>query len=358
MVREVRNSRTVWQYLAAGDRETFVAGILAWLMDPSGNHGLKNEILNAALKKAGRIVSWQNQVTVIPELRADSARRFDIALHDGAQCVAVFEVKCKTFGTLEQLERYKDKSPFVARIGFAEWNWELSDQDKHRFPLVRLGDLSKIIRRASHGSVSALSGFLFQFSDYLAAESDFLQSLRDYYIGEITTVLPTNPTLHKYSQRFYNQLYWRWFLEKSGLKESGWHTKSEASGVWCSSGGGVDVTSEQVLNFPRLGLRIPGPCSPWIHIELFNKEGLLREVGSVVGSIQLRIEKDHSRRDETYELLAQASNLISVHGFRPPSRRPASTAFYYRALQRDLRLAEFRISKLQEVVDLLSFKVE
>ena len=39
----------LWSYLAPGDRETLMAGTIAWLLDPNGTHGLEGEFLSWAL---------------------------------------------------------------------------------------------------------------------------------------------------------------------------------------------------------------------------------------------------------------------------------------------------------------------
>ena len=324
-------------------------------MDPSGDHRLEQQVLNAILGTLGHPIDWKHPVVVKTEFRSDSARRFDISLHDGGECVVVLEVKCKTFGTIKQLERYAEKSPFVARVGFDEWNWpDLTD--KTRFPLIRLAEVADIVIRAAKRKPSCLSPFLTGFGEYLQEEVRFLDSLRAYFIDEKSDQMPTAPTLHKYSQRFYKQLYWKWFLDASGFSAQRWHSKPERSGVWCAEQPN-SVAPGQILTLPHLGLQLPGPCVAWIHVELDDKRGLLGNADETVGSIQLRIGEDQESRNQTYEKLTALGKQLP-HGFKPPSRRPAASRWYYRALQRDLSLAEFRMSSLRGVIDLLEYIVE
>ena len=111
-----------------------------------------------------------------------------------------------------------------------------------------------------------------------------------------------------------------------------------------------------MLTLPRLGLQLPGPCKAWIHVELNDKSGLLGNRDDTVGSIQLRIGGDQESRNETYETLTALGKELP-HGFKPPSRRPTASRWYHRALQRDLSRAEFRMSSLRGVMDLLEYIV-
>jgi len=189
-------------------------------------------------------------------------------------------------------------------------------------------------------------------------ESDYLKSLKEYFIDEKHNEFPEFPNYHRYSQRFYNKLYWKWFEERlkreNQFPNSKFGKDAEQSGVWFSINFDT-VESHQIKGFSSLNLKLHGEFSYWIHIELMNKKGIMAGLEETVGYIQLRIrdEKPPEHRKHLYRLISAPNKELENQNFQPASRAPSKVYNYYSALKRKLKVKEFRYSKLIEIINLL-----
>ena len=178
---ENREPHSVWQYLAPADRETFVSGTICWLMDPKGDHGLDNQVLSVLLKKLGLSANTNSELTVKPEVTEGRDKRFDICVYENGEQIAIFEVKCKTVGSQEQLEKYAEQTK-LGRIAFGEWNFpDLSEDARTDYPLITFAKLVEILSQIS--SVEN-NPFVFSFATHLRKEAEFFQKLRGFFIKE------------------------------------------------------------------------------------------------------------------------------------------------------------------------------
>ena len=148
-------SHSVWQYLAPADRETFVSGTICWLMDPKGDHGLGNQLLSVLLEKLELSANTNSELTVKPEVTEGRDKRFDICVCENDNPIAVFEVKCKTFGSQEQLEKYAQTQTKLGRIAFGEWNFPgLREDERTDYPLITFAELAEILSPISQTFIS------------------------------------------------------------------------------------------------------------------------------------------------------------------------------------------------------------
>ena len=263
-------SHSVWQYLAPADRETFISGIICWLMDPKGDHGLGEKLLSLLLRELELSVRTNSELTVKPEVTEERDKRFDICVYENDDRIAVFEVKCKTFGSREQIKKYPEK---LGRIAFGEWNFpDLNEDDRTDYPLITFANLAEEILRQTS---SEKNSFVSSFATHLRKEAEFFQKLREFFIKETEAELPKLPTIHRFSDRFCNQLFWHWFKEqrfKDSLIKTEPTTDSEKSGVWFAS---EEKRITESLSLSELNLTLSGSFSYWIHIEFNNKTGIL-----------------------------------------------------------------------------------
>ena len=336
-------SHSVWQYLAPADRETFVSSAICWLMDPKGDHGLGNQLLSVLLEKLELSAKTNSELTIKPEVTEGRDKRFDISVYENRDQIAIFEVKCKTFGSREQLKKYPKK---LGRIAFEEWNFpNLSEDDRTDYPLITFAKLAEILSQISSVENNL---FVFSFATHLRQEAEFFQKLRNFFIEETEVEPPQLPTIHRFSDRFCNQLFWHWFKEhsrKRNLLKTKPTTGSERSGVWFALD---SVSKKRPLSV--LNLELSGSFAYWIHIELDDRTGILAKKGEVVGSIQMRITEDKECRNNLFQ---QIKGADLGYDFQPPKRRPSKSSQYWTALRRPLKLEEFRFSKLHELIDLL-----
>lgn len=339
-------SHSVWQYLAPADRETFISGTICWLMDPKGDHRLGNQLLSVLLEKLELSAKTNSELTIKPEVTEGRDKRFDICVYENREQIAVFEVKCKTVGSQEQLEKYAEQTK-VGRIAFGEWNFpDLSEDDRTNYPLITFAELAKILSQIP--SVEN-NPFVSSFSKHLQEEAEFFQKLRGFFIEETETEPPKLPTVHRFSERFCNQLFWHWFKEQSRKKNrlnTEWTTRSEYSGVW--------FAFEEIRiagSLSELNLTLSGSFSYWVHIELTNGTGgILGERDAQVGKIEMGIYNDTNCRNDLFD---QIQNADLGYKFHSAQKRPAPTYSYWKALRCPLKLEDFRFSKLYELIALL-----
>lgn len=346
---ENREPHSVWQYLAPADRETFVSGTICWLMDPKGTHDLGNRLLSVLLKKLGLSANTNSELIIRPEVTEGRDKRFDICVYENGDQIAVFEVKCKTFGSREQIEKLAQTQTRLGRIAFDEWNFpDLSEDARTDYPLITFAELAKILSQIP--SVEK-NPFVSSFATHLRKEAEFFQKLRDFFIKETEVEPPKLPTIHRFSERFCNQLFWHWFKEqirKKNRLNTDWETRSEHSGVWFASEG---IRIAESLSLPKLNLNLSGSFSNWIHIELTNGTGgILGKRGEEVGKIEMRIYKDTNCRNALFD---QIKNADLGCKFQPRNPRPASQDNYWYAIRRPLKLEDFRFSKLRKLIELL-----
>lgn len=348
--KENLESYSVWQYLAPADRETFVSGIICWLMDPKGDHGLGNQLLSVLLEKLGLSANTNSELTIEPEGTEGRDKRFDICIYENDNLIAVFEVKCKTFGSREQIKNYAQIQTRLGRIAFDEWNFpDLSEDERTNYPLITFAHLAdEILRQTS----ARKNSFVSSFATHLRKEAEFFQKLRGFFIEETEAEPPKLPTIHRFSDRFCNQLFWHWFKEHSrqhNLLRAEPTTNSELSGVWFAS---EEIRIAGFLLLPELNLTLSGSFSYWIHIEFDNKTGILAKKDEVVGSIQMRIEKDDNECRN--DLFQQIKGTDLGYDFQPRQNRPSQGYGSWYALWRPLKLEDFRFSKLHELIALLT----
>lgn len=351
---------TIWSYAAPGDRETLTAAGIAWLMDPNGSHGLGAKILEHFAERAGLSTSLQGNVEIRLEDSPSRDKRFDIAVFSEQERILIVEVKCKTFGYLSQLDRYQesqDSSVGILRCGFAEWNWVDLEEREGDFPLITLKEIGeKVNELASQHSISNTT--CVEFAKHLIDETEFLQSLLDYFLQKKEVSAPQLLGSFQYSQRFLNQLYWR-FIIKKGKNEwphifNNCDTKTEQSGVWCTPFW-KKIEKEENLDLPGLGIQIEGPLSFWTHIEFFNRAGILSEADQAVGNFRLCLANEGERRGEVLEQFYGKRDELEKKGWSFPGRRPSASSWSYTILRRSMTIEDFRFHNLvKRLEELLS----
>jgi hypothetical protein len=349
---------SLWSYLAPADRETFASAYVAWLLDPSGTHGLGAQVQESLLRSA-RIATVGAPWTPKAEDKGGSDRRFDIALYEEANRRAVIEVKTKTIGDAAQLHKYSEEGTPVIRMGFSEWNWEqLDEQDKRQFPLVKFSEFADMLDQIGPAS-GVDEGQARSLAIQLRDEQSFFDSLRAFFEGN-ADFLQEYPNAQRLSARFYAQLFWSWFLtdvEQCGrLPGLQWHSRSEKSGTWCSTfPRPFSVDAGNGLSIPDSDVVLPGPFKYSLHLEVTHGEALLggdctNHVG--VFKVHLHGEPDDEHRLLIYETLKSNVDGLKGAGLYPPDRRPRSISSWgsWTVIQRPLAVRDIRFKPLTDLV--------
>jgi hypothetical protein len=154
-------SKNIIQILKSGNQELFYSAFIAWLLDPSGEHGLNDQFLNWFLHLIGE-----------PQLHIDSIKteeplacgRVDIFIRTANGRKIIVENKTKSIGTNEQIERYKNEkyADKVVLLGFVSENFPESSRDK----VVTYTAILDFLRNATRTD-SSLSVLVDHFISYL-----------------------------------------------------------------------------------------------------------------------------------------------------------------------------------------------
>ena len=105
-----KNKFNIFKVLKLDNHEIRHSNFLAWLLNPSENHTLKDKFLQMFLKQAINYnVNYSNDLTVETEYFTNKARRIDILLHSKkSDFVCVIENKYGSNEHDEQCKHYKD----------------------------------------------------------------------------------------------------------------------------------------------------------------------------------------------------------------------------------------------------------
>lgn len=350
------SKKDVFSYLGVADRETLLSGLLAWLLDPGGSHGLGTGFLMLVWRRVFPTEVLPQDAIINVEDREGRDKRFDISVcNSSKKRLLVLEVKCKTNGTARQLESYADKGMTVWRIGFAEWNWvDLDHKQQERFPLITFSVVALMMKEALRGlsQEKPYRAFIEVLAAHLEEESCFFAELEEYFFGAGSEPLPAPRTSLRHSSRFYNLLYWKWFKKRLDsdrrFRSVTWKpATSETSGVLFATHP-VPLTDATTGWVRRL---VAVPVSPvfwWVKVEL--KEGLPAQRDTdPAGRIQLHFRGEKTALSQIYDDVSGRSDLPA--DFLPAGKRPGRGTFS--TLTRRLTVKEFRYPTLVAVIALL-----
>lgn len=339
----------LWHYIGLSDRETMISGMIGWLLDPNGDHGLGVSFLNEVIKKIK--VAHISYPTVHVEHKSKKKQRFDILLSDQEKPQVAFEVKCKTYGSKEQLERYSKIVPTIVRVGYAEWNFlDLDDSERKKYPLLTFSDIADILEKTAKNR-GKYDDLINSIIGHLRKESEVLYDLIRYYISEEKTEIPKRNSLINKGDRFFNLLLWQWFQDRIKKYEpeikKEWISKAETSGVWCY-GAKKKISSNESLELETFGLNISGPFEAWIHFEIIDRHSLFSDEKHNIGKVQLRITNANSL-NLIHEEFVSARKRITEHGYELPRRKPGKSS-YYNAMTKRLSRKDIRYSSLVNIL--------
>jgi hypothetical protein len=192
-----------------------------------------------------------------------------------------------------------------------------------------------------------------QLMKFLRKEIALFDGLRAWYIEENTDEAPAVAANdHRLSQRFYNQLYWKWFQQrraKEGVAQVRETWATERSGVWYAFNHDDHLSDESVF-FPALELELPGGFKSWLHAELYNRQSVHGDSQKPIGKLQLRVADDSPEvRMALWDALKQRKDGLERLGIEIPRRRPSKNSRSWNVLTRPLLQSDFRYSRLSNL---------
>jgi hypothetical protein len=352
---------TIWTFAAPGDRETLASAGIAWLLDASGSHGLGSVVLRHFCQRAG--IAVPENAKIEPE-DVSRDKRFDIAVKCSDVRQMVIEVKCKTFGSAKQLQKYAGDGTKVVRCGFGEWNWpDLTDELKERFPLVTLGDIGKLVAKnlGEEGCKSPTTAA--ELAQHLILEHEFVNHFHDCFISGVQAAWPVRQIALRYSQRFLNQLYWKWVLDTAKARDAKMFNYCKLRSM--GSGEGFEPFQQVIVKdhhrqLAKLEVTLPGGLGYWLYVELYNGKCVVaRTPTELVGRMQLFLQ-EHAETGQLESIVDKFNSSAKAKefeelGWRVRDSRPRrkSKHRYCYLVRRELEAQDFQFNRLVGLMESL-----
>ncbi len=329
--------RTIIDILRKGNQELFHSAIIAWLLDPKGEHGFGAGFLNAFAEtvedkgypKFRTALQASPTVKITTETTGPQSR-YDIRLEIQSTFV-VIENKTKSLGDDPQLEKYQGENTILVALGLCDLSF--SEQVKGKYPLVTYDEVVTILGRLPELPGSAFKVLVDQYRQFLNRELEILWNIDRWYAtsdsahaAKILELVEGIGAYTKNDRRFFN-LYLLERLRRDLVKSPRWkHCRLE---IYKNTQSGVslalfDAEKEASIYCYKNGLAAvckEQDATIWFHLELW--DGVLATDGeSSAGVIQLRCKTKNAK--------------IFVEGFR--RMRPLEKGESYSArMKKDAR---------------------
>jgi hypothetical protein len=303
--------RTIIDILRKGNQELFHSSIIAWLLDPAGEHGFGVGFLNSFAQVVERngcpkmlsALKPTSTTTVGTETTARKSR-YDIRLETG-QTVVVIENKTKSLGEEPQFEKYKAENAVLIALGLCDLSF--SEGVKRSYPVVTYTDVLAILDRLPEPPHSDFRVLVGHYRQFLRRELALLSEIDRWYTTgavvhawAILDLVSAAGTYTENDRRFLN-LYLLERLRRDLLRNPKWKNcrwemdKNMQSGVWLAL---FDLEKEPGIF--RYEDSLAAACrehraSVWFHVEL--RSGVLaKDDESTAGIVQLRCQTNNAKR--------------------------------------------------------------
>ena len=148
-------NRTIIDILQKGNLELFHSSIIAWLLDPGGEHGMKRSFLNgisSALYDRGW-TGFKKVLELMPkevEIKTEAKRyrsRYDIMISvpNSSAPLIIVENKTKSVGDKLQLEGYQQGYPDASVIALGLCKESFLPDVESKCPLITYRDILEIL---------------------------------------------------------------------------------------------------------------------------------------------------------------------------------------------------------------------
>lgn len=295
--------RTIIDILRKGNQELFHSSVIAWLLDPKGEHGCGPGFLDAfarLVEERGesrlRAALQASPVVKITTETTSKKSRYDIKLEIGSTLV-VIENKTKSLGDDPQFDKYKGLNTVLVALGLCEMSF--AEQVKGKYPLITYADVLAILDRLPEPPVSDFKVLVDHYRQFLRRELAVLAEIDHWYstgdpahASVVLELVEAAGTYTKNDRRFLN-LYLLERLRRDVLASPRWKhcrvrmDKNMKSGVWLAA---FEIEKEaDVFCYDDALTAVckEQDASIWFHVELW--DGVLAKEGeSTAGVIQVR----------------------------------------------------------------------
>ncbi len=150
--------RNIIQILKSGNQELFYSSFIAWLLEPTGEHGLSSQFPQWFFNKIGE--KFDN--FIVETEKSIKGGRADILITTDDGRRIVIENKTKSIGTNEQLTNYDSENVIIIPLGLVAENFPVEQRNR----VVTYSDINKFLIDSSYKN-EPLSVLINHFSTYL-----------------------------------------------------------------------------------------------------------------------------------------------------------------------------------------------
>ena len=331
-------TRSIFDIIQSGNLELFHSSMMAWLFDPSGEHGLQNTVISGVanrLRELGNpgfhIALSQGKPTVSTELRR-KRHRYDICVSLD-EIDVVFENKTKTVGNIGQLNQYDAPGVLVVALGLCNESYAVAVREN--YPVITYADVLSILDESHIRSVKSgpYQTLLQQYVQYLRRELNIIDLVRSLIVEpqrinrkELAEIV-NRPMYGENDRRFWNLIVLercRRILDKQEMwQDVGWEmNKNDRSGVWLAG----DFLPQNQIRAPLQHCAEEFGARVWFHVELRANALLAIDNDETVGMLQLRAYAERNNRDfaDAFMQLYQPGDNV----FGPTRIDSRSNTFY------------------------------
>jgi len=206
-------NKTIIDILKVADQERFHSSMVAWMLDPRGEHGYGHEFASRLFSPIPQLA--HEQVVQVDVEKSDGGVRYDILLTMQSGRRIALENKTKSFGGASQLLNYKRKlgPDAVVALGFDKLNYDA--EWSGTIPLITYSDI--LIVMEGLGDNVDDNGFYTitrHYRSFLARELGRLEKIREGFQEEKRESLLEIVEMQKEwirsndnNRRFYNSYY-------------------------------------------------------------------------------------------------------------------------------------------------------
>lgn len=301
--------RTIVDILKKGNQELFHSSMIAWLLDPNGEHNLNDLFLKKFAEKLSSIenteiinIIMNNKLHNVKTETVHNKRRYDINLKFGDKMI-IIENKTKSLGEITQLESYNyDNIVILVALGFCDISF--SSEVSEKFLLITYSDILDILEEISINPDNDFYVLVKHYKLYLKRELSILKLIDECYESNnirlhdrIIKEIPS--TYSKNDYRFLNLYFLERFRRKiecdNRLAGTIWKAKkNNQSGSWLANFKKLPNNYNFYSSINKLIKEFS--LNLWFHIELNN--GIFTEaLEEKAGLIQLRCSTDSKNKE-------------------------------------------------------------
>lgn len=295
--------RTIIDVLRKGNQELFHSSVVAWLLDPAGEHGLGHGFLNAFARlveshgcpRMREALDAGTEARIATEVTARSSR-YDIVLRIGVVTV-VIENKTKSLGDEPQFEKYGGGKLVLVALGLCPMSFSRAVQDK--YPVITYAEVLSALDALPPAPPSDFRVLVDHYRLFLRRELAVLAGIDGWYsTGEVVAgaailELVDGVGGQTENDRRFLHLYLLEHLRQQLQGSIRWRgcslrtDKNMQSGVWLAVFDAENGAGRFRFTDPLAALWRECCASAWFHIEL-SDEALAGADDDVAGVVQLR----------------------------------------------------------------------